>query len=159
MQNGGEVPEGGPHEISLHALAGGEVPQLMRIEGQLRGRKVSILVDTGSTHNFICEKSARALGCRIENQPAFDVVVGDGGILKSRGRCAQEVLEIQGHKLPEKLFTLAMAGADLVLGVQWLCSLGEVVWDFMGMRMHFGQTKEGRHTPEAVPRKRWARER
>ncbi|KAF3773622.1 hypothetical protein EJ110_NYTH54977 [Nymphaea thermarum] len=125
----------------------------MRVEGQLRGRKVSILVDTGSTYNFICEKSTRALGCRIENQPAFDVLVGDGGTLKCRGRCTQKVLEIQGHKFPVEFFTLAMAGAGLVLGVQWLRNLGEVVWDFVGMRIHFGQTKKECPTLEAVPRK------
>ncbi|KAF3776897.1 hypothetical protein EJ110_NYTH47266 [Nymphaea thermarum] len=96
----------------------------MRIEGQLRGRKVSILVDTGSNRNFICEKAANALGCRVENQPAFDVVVGDGSTLKCRGRCTQQVLEIHGHKFSMELFPLAMAGADLVLGVQWQRSLG-----------------------------------
>ncbi|KAF3775686.1 hypothetical protein EJ110_NYTH49409 [Nymphaea thermarum] len=45
-------------EISLHALVGDEVLHLMRVEGKLCGRKVCVLIDTGSTHNFICEKSA-----------------------------------------------------------------------------------------------------
>ncbi|KAF3778952.1 hypothetical protein EJ110_NYTH42416 [Nymphaea thermarum] len=43
---------------------------------------------------------------------------------------------VEGHKIPVELFTLAMAGADLVLGIQWLHSLGEVVWDFVGIFLH-----------------------
>ncbi|XP_049933513.1 uncharacterized protein LOC126410018 [Nymphaea colorata] len=137
------VTDGTPPEISLHALAGHEVPQLMRVEGQLQARRASTLVATGSTPNFSCEKSARALRCRVENQL--------GATLKCRGKCAQEILDIEGHKFPVELFTLAIV--DLVLGVQFLCSLGEVMWDFVGMRTHFGQTKEGRQTTEAIPRK------
>ncbi|XP_031502673.1 uncharacterized protein LOC116265858 [Nymphaea colorata] len=139
-------------EISLHALSGHEVPQLMRVEGRLHGRKVSVLVDTGSTHNFICEKSARALGCEIDQQAAFDVVVGDGSTLKCKGRCTDEKLEIQGHGFSVQLYTLAMARADLVLGIHWLKGLGEVVLDFVNMRMHFTQPDGKRLTLSATPR-------
>ncbi|KAF3782384.1 U11/U12 small nuclear ribonucleoprotein [Nymphaea thermarum] len=115
-------------EISLHALAGDEVPHLMRLEGKLRGRPVSI--DTSSTHNFICEKSALVLGCHMEVQPAFDVVVGDRSTLRCRVKCHMERLEIQGFHFSVQLYILAMAGADLVLGI-WLRELGEVahLWD------------------------------
>ncbi|KAF3778039.1 hypothetical protein EJ110_NYTH44425 [Nymphaea thermarum] len=120
VEEAAEVTNGSPPEISLHALARDDVPQLMRVDGQLRGRK----------------------GAMVVNQHALDVVVGDSGTLKCRSKCPQETLEIMGHKFPVELFTLAMAEADLVLGVQWLRSLGEVVWDFVGMRMHFGHTKK-----------------
>ncbi|KAF3779962.1 hypothetical protein EJ110_NYTH40424 [Nymphaea thermarum] len=81
-------------KILLHALDGDEVPHLMRVNGKLRGRPVSVLIDTGSTHNFICEKSARALGCQI--QPAFDVVVGDGSTLRCRGASFIQVQVFKG---------------------------------------------------------------
>ncbi|KAF3782902.1 hypothetical protein EJ110_NYTH33444 [Nymphaea thermarum] len=139
-------------EISLHALSGHEVLHLMLVEGRLQGRKVSVLVDTRSTHNFICEKSARALGCQIDQQPAFDVVVGDGSSLKCKGRCTDEKLEIRGHGFSVQLYTLAMARADLVLGIHWLKGLGEVVWDFVNMKMHFTQPDGRRLTLSATPR-------
>ncbi|XP_031495574.1 uncharacterized protein LOC116261101 [Nymphaea colorata] len=139
-------------EISLHALAGNEVPQLMRVEGKLRGRTVSVLVDTGSIHNFISEKLAKALGCKIDTQPVFDVVVGDGNTLKFKGRCNEEKLEIQGHCFAVQVYTLAMVGADLVLGVHWLLGFDEVMWDFVGMRMHFTQNGDRRLTLSARKR-------
>ncbi|KAF3783672.1 hypothetical protein EJ110_NYTH31979 [Nymphaea thermarum] len=132
-------------EISLHALAGKQ--------RSLRGHKVSVLVDTGSTHNFIAKKSAKALGCTIEQQPTFNVGVGDESSVKCSGRWSLETLEIQGHKFPVELFTVAMAGAELILGIQWLRGLAEVVWDFVGMQMHFDQNGGSRQTLTAAAKK------
>ncbi|KAF3775900.1 hypothetical protein EJ110_NYTH49523 [Nymphaea thermarum] len=139
-------------EISLHALAGDEVLHLMRV-GKFRGRPVSVLIDMGSTHNFICEKSARALGCHMEVQPAFGVVVGDGSTLRCRGKFQMERLEIQGFHFFVQIYILAMAAADLVLGIQSLLELGEVVWDFVGMKMQFKGLANERFTLEASPRR------
>ncbi|KAF3771544.1 Transposon Ty3-I Gag-Pol polyprotein [Nymphaea thermarum] len=138
-------------EISLHALASDEVPHLMRVEGRLRGRPVSVLIDMHSTHNFFCKKSARALGCHMEAQTAFDVVVGDGSTLRCRGKCQLEKLEIQGFHFSVQLYILVMAGADLMLGIQWLRELGDVVWDFVGMKMQFRGPANDKFTLEASP--------
>ncbi|KAF3781173.1 hypothetical protein EJ110_NYTH34457 [Nymphaea thermarum] len=43
-------------KISLHALSRDEASQLMHVEGRLHGRPINVLVDIGSTHNFISEK-------------------------------------------------------------------------------------------------------
>lgn len=40
-------------EISLHAMAGTTSPQTMRLRGHLGRQPVVILIDSGSTHNFI----------------------------------------------------------------------------------------------------------
>ena len=39
--------------ISLHALIGFSAPQTLKLIGYIKHRKVIILVDSGSTHNFI----------------------------------------------------------------------------------------------------------
>ena len=39
--------------ISYHALAGELVPQTLRFQGLINGIQLNVLVDTGSTHNFI----------------------------------------------------------------------------------------------------------
>ncbi|KAF3772743.1 Mediator of RNA polymerase II transcription subunit 23 [Nymphaea thermarum] len=98
-------------EISLYALWEHEVPQLMRVEGWLR----------------------------VDHQPAFDVVVGNGSTLKCKGRSVDEKLEIQGHGFSVQLYTLAMVGAYLVLGIHWLKGLGEVL-KIGGNPFSFGST-------------------
>ena len=47
--------------ISCHALAGIITPQTLNIEGYIKKKKVIVLLDYGSTHNFIHCKLAKAL--------------------------------------------------------------------------------------------------
>lgn len=60
--------EGGEMDvlISMHALAGSSHSKSMRMQGKLRGRAITILIDSGSTHNFIEPGIARSSGCLIE---------------------------------------------------------------------------------------------
>jgi len=39
--------------ISCNALAAITTPQTIKIEGQIKKKKVIVLIDLGSTHNFI----------------------------------------------------------------------------------------------------------
>ena len=39
--------------ISFHAFAGHSVPSTLRLEGRVNGQPMLILVDSGSTHNFV----------------------------------------------------------------------------------------------------------
>ena len=44
--------------ILLHALAGISSPQTLKIRGFLKHRPIVVLIDSGSTHNFIHQKVA-----------------------------------------------------------------------------------------------------
>jgi hypothetical protein len=47
--------------ISCNSLAGISTPQTLKIEGYIKKKKVIVLIDCGSTHNFIHYKLAKAL--------------------------------------------------------------------------------------------------
>ena len=49
--------------ISCNALAGITTPQTLKIQGQIKKKKVIVLIDLGSTHNFIHCKVAKELNC------------------------------------------------------------------------------------------------
>ena len=57
-------------EISLHAMAGSPTPQTMQIHGVINQQSLVVLIDSGSTHNFIEERLAEKLGltCNMEEQ-------------------------------------------------------------------------------------------
>lgn len=74
-------------------------------------------------HSFISEKSADALGCEMEMQSAFDVMIGDRNFLKCVWIGRFLILVLQGNQLPIELYTLAITGADQVLRIHWLKSL------------------------------------
>jgi hypothetical protein len=125
------------HGISYHALSGAPSPQSMRIRGKVGTHDLDVLIDTGSTHNFIRESLVLALGCKFKEHPAFDVMVGDGSHLKCREVCSDVPLRLQESGFEVDLYVIPMKGADVVLGMQWLKGLGQVVWDFSSMEMQF----------------------
>jgi hypothetical protein len=49
-------------QISLHALMGHTIPQTLRVLGLLKNSPVVVLIDSGSTHNFIQDRVAKQLG-------------------------------------------------------------------------------------------------
>ena len=52
-----------PPEILLHALSGVSTPQTMQVVGSIDGPKLHILIDSGSTHNFVNARFAAKLRC------------------------------------------------------------------------------------------------
>jgi hypothetical protein len=52
------------------------------------------------------------------------------------------MLSIQGKTFWVDCYTLPLEGFDVILNVQWLKSLGLIVWDFTALSMAF--IREGR---------------
>ncbi|KAK4383186.1 Retrovirus-related Pol polyprotein from transposon.6 [Sesamum angolense] len=64
-------------------------------------------------------------------------MVGNGDALYCSGFFPSVSLVLQGHSFTVPLYVLLINGADLVLGVQWLQSLGPFLSDFFVLSMHF----------------------
>lgn len=76
-------------QISMHALAGCNSFRTMRLTGKIKNRSLTILIDSGSTHNFIEPGIAKQSGCAIEATPDLAVAVADGTKLCSKAVCRQ----------------------------------------------------------------------
>lgn len=126
-----------PPQISLHAYSGSVAPKTLRVDGLIKKRVVHILIDTGSTHNFLDERLVKQIGLVAEPTSGFDVALGDGAMLKAESICKGITLTIQGNQFKLDVYPLALRGADLVLGTQWLQSLGPVTFDFAEMWVTF----------------------
>jgi len=57
-------------QISMNAMNGSTGFHTMRVNGHVGKRTLHILVDSGSTHNFLDETFAKRLGCRLESVAA-----------------------------------------------------------------------------------------
>ena len=62
----GTEQEGEP-SISLHALYGYILFQTLVLHGQSKKVHIRILVDSGSTHNFLDPQTAKQIGCHVVN--------------------------------------------------------------------------------------------
>eukprot|EP00253_Pinus_taeda_P005714 PITA_05714 len=125
--------------ISLHALAGISSPQTLKIRGFIKHHPVVVLIDSGSTHNFIHQKVAEAVHCFVRAISNFQVQIADGGTMKCEGRCENVKLKMGDYQLKTHMFAIHMGGCDIVLGVDWLRTLGPITMDFQELYMSFKQ--------------------
>lgn len=68
-------------QISLNALSGTPAPETFRLCGQIGCSRVTILIDGGSTHNFMQTRVAKFLQLPTTSTPALKVTVGNGTTL------------------------------------------------------------------------------
>ena len=124
-------------QISLNAMEGSPTPQTFRLYGSIGHHRVIILVDGGSSHNFIQTRLARFLHLPTASTTPLRVMVGNGHTLDCDTVSPQITLTIQTHPFTLDLLHLPICGADIVLGVQWLKLLGPVTTDFATLTMSF----------------------
>ena len=113
-------------EISLHAMVGSPAPQTMQVHGVINQQSPVVLIDSGSTHNFIKERLAGKLRitCNMEGQ--FNVKVACGGRISCKGRYIGVQVWLQRVTLDVDFYLLPLEGYDMVLGAQWLRTLGMI---------------------------------
>jgi hypothetical protein len=125
--------------ISLNALTGFSTPQTLKLIGYIKHRKVIILVDSGSTHNFIHYCIAQETHCYIHAVNNFQIMIANGGSMKCGGHCENVHLQIGDYHLKSHMFAIDMGGCDIVLGADWLRTLGPILMDFKDLTMQFDQ--------------------
>eukprot|EP00253_Pinus_taeda_P023675 PITA_23675 len=123
--------------ISCNALAGIITPQTIKIEGQIKEKKVIVLIDLGSIQNFIHCKVAKELNCFLYLAPECQVMVANGGTINCSGKCHNIKLSMGEYVLTSPMLSIPMGGADVVLGVQWLQSLGTIAFNFQELFIKF----------------------
>ena len=116
--------------ISCKALARITTPQTLKIEGHIKKKKVIVLIDSGSTHNFIHCKIAKELNYFLYPAPECQVMVASGGTINYSGKCHKIKLSMGEYLLNSPMLSIPMGGVDVVLGVQWLQSLGTITFNF-----------------------------
>ena len=114
--------------ISLNALTGFSFPQTLKLIGYIKHQKVIILVDSGSTHNFIHHRIAQENHFYIHVVNDFQIMIANGGSMKCGGRCENVCLQIGDYHLKSHMFSINMGGCDIVLGAYWLRILVSFSW-------------------------------
>jgi predicted aspartyl protease len=105
------------------ALAGYSNPQTMKVNGFLKRQQVTILIDTGSTNNFLDESIAQNLSIPTEDCEPFEVTLADGGTLTCKSKCSNVKLAVQDLELQADLYLLPIGDYKVVLGIEWLRTL------------------------------------
>jgi hypothetical protein len=123
--------------MSCNALDGINTPQTLNIEGYIKKKKVIVLIDSGSTHNFIHYNLAKALNFFVYPTPEFQVMIAYGGTINCSGKCNKINITTGEYVMNIPMIVIPMGGADVVLGIQWLQSLGTMAFNFQELFMKF----------------------
>ena len=73
--------------ISCNALAVITTPQTLKIEGYIKKKKVIVLIESSSIHNFIHYKIAKELNFFLYSAPECQVMVANGGTINCSRKC------------------------------------------------------------------------
>lgn len=124
-------------QINLNVLVGMPASETFRVYGSINHHRVMILVDGGSTHNFVQSCVAKFLNLPTSSTPSLQVMLGNRSIMDCDTICPQIPISIQGHRFTIDLFSLPLSGTDIVLWVQWLKQLGRVTTYYNSLTMTF----------------------
>ncbi|KAL4601359.1 hypothetical protein ACB092_11G267500 [Castanea dentata] len=95
-------------EITLYALSGIPTSGTMRVMGKINQRSFVILIDSGSTHNFIDAALVSQLHIHVDTSQILEVKVANGDLIKTQGVCKEVPILIQGNEFLVHLHMLPM---------------------------------------------------
>ena len=106
--------------ISLHALSRASTPQTLKIKGYIKYHQLVVLIENGSTHNFINQSKTQSLHIFIHPINNFQILIANAGTIKCDGRCENVKLQIGDYHLKTHISAIDMRGCDIVLGAEWI---------------------------------------
>lgn len=125
--------------LDLRALNSRELFQskTLKLEGGLVGYPVLLLVDSGASQNFVARELVDSLGLEVSVTKEFGVNLNNGSRCVSQGICTVLGVKIGKYSAMIDAFVLDLGGVDLILGMEWLETLGETTMDWKRKTISF----------------------
>lgn len=124
-------------QMSIHAVTGEKACETLKVTGYVGKTPILILVDSGSSHNFLDEKLAKELKCSTSSVKPFSVVVANRDKIGGMQKCPNFKWKMQGNSFSSDVLLLPLSEFDLILGVQWLETIKGVTWDYEERNLQF----------------------
>ncbi|KAF7842448.1 Retrotransposable element Tf2 [Senna tora] len=140
IQKEGEELTGSLMSLSMNSIVGITGGRTMKLVGKIKGEEVLIMIDSGASHNFISTSLVDKMSLPKVKMSSYTVTVRDGHSVKSEGRCKKLKVELQGTTLMQDFYLFDLGEVDLILGMEWLKSLGEVSvnWKQLSIKYKLG---------------------
>ncbi|KAF4346515.1 hypothetical protein G4B88_001093 [Cannabis sativa] len=124
-------------EVSYQFVTGLSSNSTMKLKGQLGTKKVVILINSKATHNFISKSLVTKLHIPIVETKANEVTMGNGDSMKCEGICENLNIHFQRVDIWDDFLPLPLGSADIILGLQWLTTLGMTKTNLTEQTMEF----------------------
>ncbi|XP_057871153.2 uncharacterized protein LOC131077629 isoform X2 [Cryptomeria japonica] len=120
IESGSKVEE----EIPRGTLAASSGVPTFRVRGTLQGHKVTVLINSGATHNFIDADLVSKKGLDVKKLDGVNVMLGNGRIIPCNGQIQQPNLLLGSYQVKDDFYVVRLGKTNVVLGMQWLYTLG-----------------------------------
>ena len=118
-----------PH-LSLQAIHGTAGCQTIKVWGKIDKCPILILIDSGSTHNFIHADLMDKLECPTTTIKPMVVEAANGGTMSCTSVCKNLQWKMQGVQFQADIYVMKLQNYDMILGIQWLKLLGNVLSNY-----------------------------
>jgi hypothetical protein len=135
----GEAPTtiGLPPMVSLYALTRVRTENAMLLSVIVHGHRLVALLDSGSTTNFINADLFSCLRLATAPHPTLRLLVANGDRVPCQGVTRNVALAIGTEEFSIDCFGINLGEFDLILRVEFLRTLGPILWDFEDLYMAF----------------------
>lgn len=117
-------------QLSMQSKEGFTSNKSFKIWVNVKNRDLLTLIDSGATNNFIDSRLVKELGLNVVETPTYVIEVGNGEKVKNQGICKGLTFQMQGVECNQHFFLMELGGSDMVLGMDWLASLGNIEANF-----------------------------
>ena len=109
------------------------------------GQRVSVLVDSGATHNFIDSQLVQRRGIHMEDFEGFSVLVPRARTMQCAKYVPTLTITMGTYTLTDHFFVVDIPDTNVILGVQWLITLEKVTTNWETLEMEWTKKGNGKH--------------
>ncbi|MCH90134.1 hypothetical protein A2U01_0011042, partial [Trifolium medium] len=117
-------------QLSLQSKEGLTSNQSFKVWVMIGDRRLLTLIDSGASSNFIASDLVKELELPLVETPTYVIEVGNGEKVSNQGVCRNLTFQLQGVQFQQNFFLMELGGTDMVLGMDWLASLGNIEANF-----------------------------
>ena len=114
-----------PQRATIATLIGVPTFHTIRIGGSIQGQHSIALIDGGATHNIIYASWVERKRVPTEDFEGFTVVMAGNHKMKCTKRIPQLKVQLGNYTLVDDFYVVDVPDTSIVLGVQWLYSIGK----------------------------------
>lgn len=92
----------------------------MKFQGSIQGHRISILVDSGSSHTFLCQKTADKLEGVCPLPVPIQVQVANRAMLQCHSYIPGGIWSIKEYSFTSDIKVIPLEHYDLIIGMDWL---------------------------------------
>ena len=114
-------------------------PQTLKLQGELRGIPIQVLIDIKASHNFISCQLVSKLDLPTSSFSGLYIHLGDGHRIWVQERCNQVYIQLGEFSCKLSALIFELGNLDMVLGIDGLKTLEDVTHDWKDQCMRFLQ--------------------